>query len=249
MSMLADGIITNSQATADQLQAYLETMRSEIPICPAMLSGEIQGERPTAPSVSGVPYFVVVGTIEPRKNLVLLLEIWRRFVAQSGAATPRLLLLGLRGWKYGPFAEFLKKNPQLAGIVREVGAASDTDAARIIVGARALLMPSFDEGFGLPVAESLTLGVPVLASDIPSLREIGKGVPEFFDAADANAWRAAIADYAQPSSARRAAQLARLASWQAPTWREHFQKVDGFLDRVAKMRTPLRCASSPSSLF
>ena len=95
----------------------------------------------------------------------------------------------------------------------------------LLRGARALLMPSLAEGFGLPVVEALALGVPVLCSDLPALRESGGGVPEYLDPADRGLWARAILDYAG-DSARRVAQLSRLATWRSPRWADHFAIVN-----------------------
>jgi glycosyltransferase involved in cell wall biosynthesis len=95
------------------------------------------------------------------------------------------------------------------------------------------VLPSFAEGFGFPLIEALQLGVPALCSDIPALRETGAGVPEFLDPLDGPGWRSAILDYTQPNSARRDAQVKRLASWKAPRWENHFAAVDNLIAEVA----------------
>ena len=102
----------------------------------------------------------------------------------------------------------------------------------MLKGARALLLPSFAEGYGLPLAEALTQGTPVLCSDIPVFREIGGGVPDYLDPADGAAWRAAVLDYAEPQSPSRQAQLQRLGGWSQPTWERHFTLVDTALRAV-----------------
>lgn len=94
-------------------------------------------------------------------------------------------------------------------------------------------MPSFAEGFGLPVVEALVHGLPVLCSDIPVFREVGGQVPEFIDPLDGLGWQAAIEAYCPDDSPERSAQLARLASWSAPTWDDHFKVVIGHLERIA----------------
>ena len=95
----------------------------------------------------------------------------------------------------------------------------------MIAGARALLLPSFAEGYGLPVPEALAMGVPVIASDLPALRQAGGRAPDYLDPLDGLGWIAAIRDYATPDSPRRAAQIARIAGWRAPSWGEHIEAV------------------------
>ena len=91
-------------------------------------------------------------------------------------------------------------------------------------------MPSFAEGFGLPVAEALTLGVPVIASDNPALVEVGQGISEHLDPLDGPGWRTAIMDYADPASQRRAEQLIRIDGFRPYRWSDHFQVVADALE-------------------
>ncbi|GGC56414.1 capsular polysaccharide glycosyltransferase biosynthesis protein [Siccirubricoccus deserti] len=229
---LADGIIVNSAATAQQLQPCFGRARRGMP----PLQVAPLGIERMAPPLGGLPtepYFVCLGTIEPRKNHLLLLQLWRGLVARLGPRAPRLLLIGRRGWENEHILRMLDRCTSLRGTVQELGALPDAPARRLLAGARALLFPSFAEGYGLPLAEALALGVPAIAADLPALREVGGAVPDYLDPADGAAWGRAILDYATPGSAARAAQLRRLESWQPPGWEAHFAAVDRLLDRVA----------------
>jgi glycosyltransferase involved in cell wall biosynthesis len=93
-------------------------------------------------------------------------------------------------------------------------------------------MPSFAEGYGMPVTEALALGVPVLCSDLPALREAGGEVPLFLDPLDGPAWQRAIDDLASPDSREHAAQRQRLAGWHTPTWPEHIAIVLELLHKL-----------------
>jgi glycosyltransferase involved in cell wall biosynthesis len=178
--------------------------------------------------------FVCIGTIEPRKNHLLLLNLWRR-LASVGPA-PHLVLIGRRGWENENIIDMLERCTVLQGVVEERSVMADDEVRTLLLGARALLLPSFAEGYGLPLAEALALGVPAICSDIPALREVGAEVPEFLDPLDGPAWRQAIVDYAHPDSPRRAAQLARLASWPAPTWPAHMATSMALLASVAETK-------------
>ena len=177
----------------------------------------------------GRPYFVYVGTIEARKNHLLLLNLWRRLSRDLGERAPVLVLVGQRGWEVENVIDMLDRCPALRDTVIEHNALPDAAMVPLLRGARALLLPSFAEGFGFPVIEALQLGVPVLCSDIPALRETGGAVPEFLDPLDGPGWHRAILDYAAPESPRRAAQLARLAAWRPPRWDAYFATVDRFI--------------------
>jgi glycosyltransferase involved in cell wall biosynthesis len=186
----------------------------------------------TAKALPERPYFVVLGTIEGRKNHILLLNIWRRLVAQLGEDAPRLLVIGQRGWKAEQACQILDEDASLRAHVTEIGGCSDEELSAHLTGARALLFPSMVEGFGLPLVEALSLGVPVIGSDLPVFREIGQGVPAFLDPLDAVSWEKAVLDYARENSVHRAEQLSRLKTFHSPTWRDHFDLVQPWLETL-----------------
>ena len=134
--------------------------------------------------------------------------------------------------------DLLERCAALRGPVLELGTLPDSRVTELLAGARALLFPSFAEGYGLPVAEALGLGVPVLCSDLPALREVGGEVPEYLDPLDGPGWRRAILDYAEPDSPRRAAQLDRLRDWRLPDWDMHFAAVEEMLAQVTGSPVP-----------
>ncbi len=223
----AAGVIVNSAATAASLRGFLGPTPPPLLVAPLGLTprGAVQAPAPIR------PYFLVLGTIEPRKNHRLLLDVWRRLAdSLPPAQVPRLVIAGRRGWENREVFDRLDRCPVVAAHVDEVGRIPDAMLPELIAGARAVLMPSFAEGFGLPVAEALALGVPVIASDLPAHREVGGAVPDYLDPLDGPGWQAAIIDHARPGSARRAAQRERLPSWQAPNWPAHFAAVFAFLD-------------------
>jgi len=148
---------------------------------------------------------------------------------ELGGSAPRLVLIGQRGWETENAIDMLERCPALRGVVLERSDAPDIEAARLIQGAQALLLPSFAEGFGFPLVEALALGVPVLCSNLAALRENGGDVPEYLDPLDGIAWRRAVVDYALPASPRRTAQLDRLSRWTPPTWQNHFAAVEALI--------------------
>ena len=77
------------------------------------------------------------------------------------------------------------------------------------------------------------MGVPVICSDLPALREVGRDVPEYLDPLDGKGWLDAIKDYAADPSRRRQAQYKRMKAWSMPTWESHVQAVLNVCDDVA----------------
>jgi glycosyltransferase involved in cell wall biosynthesis len=250
VAALADGIIVNSAATASVLRPHLVRQAAAPPLLVAPLG--IGTPAPSPAATPPAPYFVVIGTIEPRKNHLLLLHLWRDFAAKWGPAAPRLVLVGRRGWENENVLDLLERCTLLRGLVQEAGSLPDPDVAGLLAGSRALLFPSFAEGYGLPLAEALAAGAPAICSDLAALREVGGEVPEYLDPLDGAAWRRLILDYAAPDSRARAAQLERLRDWRAPSWADHFAAVDGLLAQVAArgalLPAPAARAAAPPGL-
>lgn len=126
----------------------------------------------------------------------------------------------------------LERCASLPGTVIEEANCSDERLHAWLQHARALLFPSFVEGYGMPLVEALGLGVPVLASDLDVFREVAADIPDYLDPLDGPAWAARIRDYARDDSHERTAQLARIEHFREPTWVDHFERVDAFLDTL-----------------
>jgi glycosyltransferase involved in cell wall biosynthesis len=232
-----DAVIANSRTTAEALRTVLSALggprvpgiRVAAPGARAFPMTPRGAELPEQPH--SVPYFIVLGTIEPRKNHLLLLNLWVR-LASTLETVPRLLVIGARGWENEQVVDMLERSNRLRGVVEEHPTLDDTAVGSLLGAARAVLVPSFVEGYGLPLVEALASGVPVICSDIPVFREVGRDVPDYADPLDLPAWQHLITDYARPDSARRAAQLERLARWRAPRWADHFEIVETALDAI-----------------
>jgi glycosyltransferase involved in cell wall biosynthesis len=230
----AHAVIANSKATQRAFLPHLHAEGRMVPVAVAHLGLTASLSRAAPQPRSARPYFVCLGTIEPRKNHLLLLHIWREMAARLGpAAVPRLLVIGRRGWENEQVVDLLERCPALVGCVEEHARVSDHELQTLLGGARALLLPSFAEGFGMPVPEALGLGVPVLCSDLPALREAGGDMAIYLDPLDGPAWREAILTLADEPDEAYARRRHRLLDWQGPTWEDHLRIVVDLADRVA----------------
>jgi glycosyltransferase involved in cell wall biosynthesis len=143
---LAGGVITNSQETLNELTSFaIRSGQTMPPSVVALLAPGMLGDKPGARPMTS-PYFVVLSTIEPRKNHLLLLQIWRELVERLGDAAPRLMVIGQRGWECENVVDMLERCEHLKGYVFEHSNCTDTELVTYLHHAQALLFPSFAEG-------------------------------------------------------------------------------------------------------
>ncbi len=147
------------------------------------------------------PYFLYVGTLEPRKNLVRLIKAFD-MVLRKTPGNVQLVLAGGKGWKYEEILDEIRKL-NLHDSVRQLGYVPDEDLPGLIRGARAMVYPSLYEGFGLPPLEAMAVGTPVLTSNTSSLPEVVGEAAVMVDPEDVEAMAVA---------------MERL--WTDETWRE-----------------------------
>ncbi|MGH3930285.1 MAG: glycosyltransferase family 4 protein, partial [Pseudonocardiaceae bacterium] len=160
-------VCTPSAAVAEQVAQRLKVPEERIMITPLGVDRQWHDAVPANPALRAqlqLPrrYLLFVGAAQPRKGLDVLLDA---HAAQPGL--PPLVLAGPAGW--GP-------PPGTRARVYPVGYLNDADLRCVVAGATALILPSREEGFGLPVLEAMATGVPVVCSDVPALREVSGGL-------------------------------------------------------------------------
>ncbi|MCA1808510.1 MAG: glycosyltransferase family 4 protein, partial [Lentisphaerae bacterium] len=161
------------------------------------------------------PYLLTVGTLEPRKNFAMLLDVFENLPEFEG----ELVLAGRRGWKYAPLLDRIRRSP-LAGRVRVLEDVADGELPLLYAGAELFVFPSFYEGFGFPPLEAMACGTPVISSAGGSLPEVlGEGALVLHDWSAA-AWTAAVRDWLRDDSLRRqwaerGRQWAARYNWEA----------------------------------
>lgn len=231
----ASGLIVTSEATRDRVAAHLAHHgRGPLPIHVGHLPA---GERfrpilTRDPELDRSAFVMAVGTVEPRKNHLFLLNLWRHF-AERGIAAPKLLIVGAIGWENEGVLDMLDRCEALRGRVLLVSGLSDGAYRHLLGHARALLAASFAEGYGIPIAEALATGTPVVASDIAVFREVTQGLATFCDPLDGPAWQRAIQqtlDLDRLIEKRRAAK-----DYRTPQWDDYFAGVLDFLGTLKRM--------------
>ncbi|GAC1551217.1 MAG: glycosyltransferase family 1 protein [Beijerinckiaceae bacterium] len=223
------GALVTTEVVRQGLDAYLRTLgRADFPICVAPIPVAPIFSTPSDPDpdLRDTPYFVVCSTIEPRKNHLMLLHVWRELVRRDGPSAPKLVIVGNRGWKFEAVAAMLDRCHAIRGHVVEASGLATPALKRLLDGARALLMPSFAEGYGLPVVEALTAGVPVIASDIPVFREIGGERVRLISPLDGEAWLEAIRAKGESAGTATRSETA------AQSWDGYFARIDEFVNAL-----------------
>lgn len=153
-------VIVPSQHTADEVVATLRVRQDRVVVCPP---GAPHWATTAAQSIPRTgEYVLFVGTLEPRKNLGGLLRAYATLRTLC-ADVPKLVIVGKATPDAEPWLQ-LAQAPALAGHVQYLGYVADADRRDLYAGARVLVLPSFDEGFGMPALEAMSLGVPVIAS-------------------------------------------------------------------------------------
>ncbi|MEO8722263.1 MAG: glycosyltransferase family 1 protein [Sphingobium sp.] len=228
----ATGVIANSRDTVDALERFAGLHDLPMPpshCAPLGLSKVQCAGDATRPYAK--PYFIIVGTIEGRKNHLLLLNVWRDLVQRHGQNAPTLVIIGQRGWAAENVTHLLDNDAALRAHIVELGRCDDAQLGQYMMHAQALLFPSFVEGQGLPLIEALDAGTPVIASDLAVFRETAGNIPEYLDPHDKQIWADAVMEYSAADSVRRQAQIVRLEGFHAPDWSGHFAAVESWLRR------------------
>lgn len=175
---VARHLIADSQATRDDLLGFYKARPEQISVVylgrDEMLARinerQVIEAAKSKYNIQG-DYLLYLGTLQPRKNLLRLIEAFHQAVAALQETDLRLVIAGRQGWLY---AEILERAQQL-GIAERVifpGFVAETDKPALLSGALAYVFPSLYEGFGLPVLEAMACGVPVLTSNCSSLPEV-----------------------------------------------------------------------------
>jgi glycosyltransferase involved in cell wall biosynthesis len=162
--------------------------------------------------------FTIFCTIEPRKNHILLLNVWREIINSGAADIPKLSIIGRRGWNNEDVFRLLDKSPAIKKYVTVFDSLKDEDMIKEIKSSRATLFPSFGEGWGLPIVESMAMGIPVICSDIPVHRECSQGLATYIHPIDGLGWQHEILKQSQYSQQDDLQQRLKIINFNPIAW-------------------------------
>jgi alpha-1,2-rhamnosyltransferase len=194
----ADAAIAISRATAESVVDYLAAKPSgkPLPVGWWRLGADFAKSAGGAPSAKarriaeGPPYFLSVGTLEPRKAYPTALGAFERLWAKG--CDIGYTIVGRPGWNTTALQERLRGHSEAGRRLNWFDQASDADLHLLYARARGTVNASVAEGFGLPVVEAAMHGAPVIASDIPIFREVGGTGARYFELLDPESLAAAI---------------------------------------------------------
>ena len=191
-------VIADSHATRGDLLALTAARAEAIRVVPLGVGAAFRPQPADAARAQvaarfdvAEPYLLHVGTLEPRKNLPLLIDACAR-LRRAGRLAHRLVLAGAPGWGAAAVAEAIARHGAESFVVR-LGRVDDADLPSLYAGAAAVVVPSRNEGFGLPLLEAMACGAPALAAAAGALPEVAGDAALLIDPSEPDAWADAIA--------------------------------------------------------
>lgn len=238
MANFSDAILVNSNYTKERFVSFCHKNSYRVPPIHIAYIGvedsfvhllqKTRDEKSEEEFSLSKGYFVTVSTIEPRKNHLMLLQIWRNMVECEVKNIPKLIIIGKRGWNVDGTIDFLERNPLIKPYVVELSGLSDKQLVDLLKGAKAMLFPSFVEGWGMPLVEALALKLPVVCSDIPAFHESGQMLAKYINPIDAVKWQSEIIKISNDDEYRNELKKS-IEGFILPIWEDSFIKLDEFM--------------------
>jgi len=189
----ASTIITPSQSTKDDLSSEYEINPNKIVVVPSGIpDSEIKTQDKISPKIieaKNSEYLLFIGRKELRKNLITIIEAFN--LVKLKYPNLKLILAGIQGYGYQDIIQSINKSEYKKDILNLIKV-NNSEKEILYQYAKIILYPSYYEGFGFPILESLQKGIPVIASDIPSSREIGKSMIKYVETEDIMGWAKTI---------------------------------------------------------
>lgn len=234
----ADAIITDSEFSANEIHTLLDVNKTKIhPIHLGIDEGFCAPDNDVIASTLykldvDKPYILAVGTIEPRKNIPFLIEVFERLHDFKG----NLVIAGMPGWKYEPIMERIRKS-SCASRIKYVKYVRDDMLPALYAGARLYVTTSVYEGFGFPPLEAMACGTPVMSSSGGSLGEVLGSDAVIISEFDANLWAGRMDQLLMDDEMLRSLSVRGLKKASSFTWAETARKTWEVYRKCAESQT------------
>lgn len=227
----AEAVVTPSHYTGRQVVERLGVPANRVYVCPfGAPTWKTLGRGPNSPRDG---YILFVGTLTARKNVGTVLDAYTRLLQMMPAA-PRLVLAGSATPEAAPWLARINDAP-LRDRVQHIGYFAQDQREALYAGARGLIMPSLDEGFGIPALEAMSAGVPVIASNRGALEEVVGGGGTQLDPADVDGFAAALARLVRDDAWAEAQARAGLEQARSFRWESTARRLrQAYTDAVAR---------------
>lgn len=235
-------VLCVSKSTKDDLSSWLKQQDIALPRMEVFRLGEdfefAKAEKPTEAAfgtsgLKGDDYLVTVGTIEARKNHALLYNVYKLAKAR-GIELPKSVIVGRRGWKTEQIYDFMTQDPEVKDKFVFLHNASDENLSWLYDHALFSVFPSFCEGWGMPIAESVARGVPCVCSNTTSMIEVAEEYVTHFTPSSTDECLTAITDMLQPKNLK--AWREKCATYKQTTWDQSFDQVRQLMEEVVYVK-------------
>lgn len=233
---IADLVLAVSKNTKKELTEWLKQNKLHVPRIEVFRLGDnlqvLAPRKPVDPKfknakLKGGDYILCVGTIEAKKNHALFYYVYKLAKAR-GIRLPKLAIVGRLGWHTSEIYDIMTRDPEVGDEFVFLHDTSDEELSWLYDHCLFTVLPSFHEGWGIPIAESLGRGVPCASSNTSSMVEIAEGLVEHFSPASADECLAVIQKLLKPAELKAARQ--RVKKYRQFSWDDSFKQVTTYLE-------------------
>lgn len=226
----ARAVLTVSKSTRADLYRLLPRSRGKTTVTPlaARTLGSLRPSRKSRSTPTKFPgYLLFIGTLEPRKNLERLLLAWQGLDPGLRAGR-KLRVVGAFGWMMGKTLRHFERDPS----IEFHGEVRDAELGRLLSGSLGFVYPSLYEGFGLPVIEAMSMGIPVLTSKVGATREVAEGAAILVDPESVEDIRSGIHRLLKESGLRRKLSALGIKRATRFSWEQTAKKTLQVIERL-----------------
>ncbi len=231
VAAVSDRLFCISRSTEYDLKVFCAKVGLAVPETKVVRLGDsLASVKPEAlAELKGQKFVVCVGTIEIRKNHMLLYYAWKEAV-RRGKPMPQLVIVGRPGWHTEDLRRSLKHDPDVAKRILVLEHVKDSELRWLYENCMFSIYPSMYEGWGLPIAESLSYGKLCLASNTSSMPEIAGNLIDYFSPYDSGECLEKVLEYYENEQKLSRKEAKIIKHYKTTDWRQTYEEVKGFLN-------------------